>query len=98
MERKGNKPARKKRGRETNQLSNLRERRAEALVSSSSLSSWLLPSPAGNVAEPNGRVVKLEVLAATVKKRKKHPLWAGANKPSMSKTKSKPNKVYDDDG
>lgn len=57
-----------------------------------------MPSPAGNVAEPNGRVVKLEVLAATVKKRKKHPLWAGANKPSMSKTKSKPNKVYDDDG
>lgn len=37
-------------------------------------------------------------LAATVKKRKKHPLWAEANKPSMSKTKSKPNKVYDDDG
>lgn len=71
VERKGNKPARKKRGRETNQLSNLRKRRAEALVSSSS--SWLLPSPAGNVAEPNGRVVKLEVFGSDCQEKKKAP-------------------------
>lgn len=71
VERKGNKPARKKRGRETNQLSNLRKRRAEALVSSSS--SWLLPSPAGNVAEPNGRVVKLEVFGSDCQEKKKTP-------------------------
>lgn len=74
VERKGNKPARKKRGRETNQLSNLRKRPAEALVSSSSLSSsWLLPSPAGNVAEPNGGVVKLEVFGSDCQEKKKTP-------------------------
>lgn len=79
VERKGNKPARKKRGRETNQLSNLRERRAEALVSSSSSSSssWLLPSPAGNVAEPNGRVVKLEVFGSDCQEKKKTPTLGG---------------------
>lgn len=77
MERKGNKPARKKRGRETNQLSNLRKRPAEALVSSSSLSSWLLPSPAGNVAEPNGGVVKLEVFGSDCQEKKKTPTLGG---------------------